>query len=246
MTAWHEIDDFWETMAPKIFGKLHWSVAPAEVDDIVAMLGIPPGADVLDLCCGPGRHSLELARRGFRVTGVDRTPAYLTQASEKAEVEGLSVEFVEGDMREFRRPDAFDAILNLYSSFGYFEDADDDKQVLDNAYACLRGGGGLLMDMMGKEVVARIFRERDWYEEDGVFFLEERSVDPGWGAMRNRWLMIRDGERFEFEFHLRLFSGQELDSMLRDAGFGSVELFGDLKGGPYDQTAGRLVALARK
>ena len=60
MTAWHERDDFWETMAPKIFGKLHWSVAPAEVDDIVALLEIPPGADVLDLCCGPGRHALEL------------------------------------------------------------------------------------------------------------------------------------------------------------------------------------------
>ncbi len=246
MTAWYERDDFWETMAPKIFGKLHWSAAPAEVEDIVRLLDIPPGADVLDLCCGPGRHSLELARRGFRVTGVDRTPAYLAQARERAGAEGLSVEFVEGDMREFRRPDAFDAILNIYSSFGYFEGADDDSRVLDNAYACLRGGGKLLMDMMGKEVVARIFRERDWHEEGGVLFLEERSVDPGWGAMRNRWIMVKDGERFEFEFHLHLFSGVELDSLLRGAGFGSVNLFGDLKGRPYDQAAGRLVALARK
>jgi len=212
----------------------------------LALLKLEPGAAVLDLCCGPGRHSLELARRGFKVTGVDRTARFLEEARRRAEAEGLVIEFVQGDMRTFRRPEAFDAVINLFTSFGYFDDPQEDKQVLENVYTSLRPNGKLLLDTMGKEVLARIFRERDWFEQDGALFLEERRLLEGWSRIETRWIIVRDGEQEEFTLKLRLYSGAELRALLREIGFRRVELFGNLDGEPYDQNARRLVALAEK
>ena len=152
---WHEQDEFWETVAPILFAQRRWSDAPAEVEEVVSLLGIGPGAHILDLCCGVGRHSLELARRGFRVTGVDRTRLYLDRASKQAEAEGLKIEFVQDDMRTFCRPDAFDVVINLFTSFSYFEDPEEDRQVLVNVYRSLKPGGVFVLEMLGKEILAR-------------------------------------------------------------------------------------------
>ena len=104
---------------------------------------------------------MELARRGFNVTGVDRAAQYLGQARQQALEEGLVIEFVQQDMREFRRPGSFDIPLNLNTSFGYFEDPADDLQVLPNIHASLQPGGSLVAKTIVKEVLARIFQERE-------------------------------------------------------------------------------------
>lgn len=246
MTVWHEDDRFWELFAPKLFTGDHWERAAREVEQAIALLEIQPGARILDLCCGPGRHSLEFARRGYRVTGVDRTAGYLEAAREKAAREGLDIEFIQEDMRTFRRPGFFDAAINLYTSFGYFDDPAQDRKVSGNILAGLKPGGRLVMEMMGKEVLARVFRERDWYEKDGVFLLEERRIDSGWDWIRNRWILIGERERTEYRLEHRLYSGSELSALLSQAGFRSVKLFGHLSGIPYDQSAERLVAVAEK
>jgi len=243
---WHEQDTFWDTVASVLFTERRWSDAPTEVEQVVSLLGIEPGAHVLDLCCGVGRHSLELARRGFQVTGVDRTRLYLDRASQQAEAEGLKVEFVQSDMRTFCRPDAFDAIVNLFTSFGYFEDPEDDRQVALNVCRSLRSGGVFLIDMMGKEVLARIFHERDWYEEDGVLILEERKITRNWSWMENRWIMFKDNNRVELRLSQRLYSAVELASLLTERGFAHVEAYGDLEGRSYDHLARRLVIVAHK
>ncbi|MBA7619403.1 hypothetical protein ES703_26742 [subsurface metagenome] len=95
--SWHENDAFWETLAPMVFREQMWANVPLELDGVISLLKISPRARVLDLCCGPGRHSLELARRGFKVTGVDRTKLYLDEAQRQAEAEGLKIEFVQDD-----------------------------------------------------------------------------------------------------------------------------------------------------
>jgi len=243
---WHEQDAFWETVAPVLFVQRRWSDAPAEVEQVVYLLGLGSGARILDLCCGMGRHSLELARRGFQVTGVDRTRLYLDRASEQAESEGLKIEFVRSDMRTFCRPDAFDAVVNMFTSFGYFEDPEDDRQVAMNMYRSLKPGGAFLIDMMGKEVLARIFRERDWYEEDGVLVLQERKVTKNWSWMENHWVMFKDNHRAELNLSHRIYSAVELASLLTGCGFRHVDAYGDLEGNAYDHLARRLVVVARK
>ena len=245
MTAWHEQDDFWETVP--LFGPERMEMALQEVDQIVAMLGLQPGAAVLDLCCGVGRHSLELARRGYTVTGVDRTAAYLQTARDTADAEGLAVEWIEADAREFQRPGAFDLAINLYTSFGYFEDPAEDRRVAENLFHSLRPGGALVMDLMGKERLARIFSPRSWDElPDGTLFLQERRIRDDWTWIENRWILVRDGQRREFILGHRLYDGAGLRTLLLGCGFESVALYGDLDGVPYDNDARRLIAVARK
>lgn len=231
---WHEQDTFWDTVAPILFVQRRWTDAPAEVEQVISLLGVEPEAHILDLCCGVGRHSLELARRGFQVTGVDRTRPYLDRASRQAEAEGLEIEFVQSDMRDFCRPDAFDAVVNLFTSFGYFEDPEDDRQVALNMYRSLKPGGVFLIDMMGKEVLARIFRERDWHEENGVLILEERKISKNWSWMENRWIIFADDNRTELNLSHRVYSAVELASLLTEGGFAHVDAYGNLDGSAYE------------
>ena len=108
MKPWHEQDAFWETIARKMFTPAHWEQAVSEVDHILALASAHTGASILDLCCGPGRHSLELARRGLKVTGVDRTKRYIESAQAKASEKGLrSADFFVADMRTYRQPEVF-------------------------------------------------------------------------------------------------------------------------------------------
>ncbi|MFX1297627.1 MAG: class I SAM-dependent methyltransferase [Promethearchaeota archaeon] len=246
MKIWHEDDDFWEIMAPKMFTEEHWKRTPSEVDKVIALLEIKPAVHILDLCCGPGRHSLELARRGFKITAIDRTLKYLQEAKKQAKVEKLEIEFIQEDMRKFSRPETFDMIINLFTSFGYFDNLEEDKKVLRNIYTSLKSGGKLLMDLIGKEIIPRIYQEHDWYERDGIFYLEERKPIDDWSRMKNKWIMIKGAEKREFILTHRIYSGTELSWLLSEAGFKSIKLFGSLEGTPYDYTAERLIAVAIK
>lgn len=245
-TPWHERDDFWKAIGPLIFTSKIIEAASQDVEHAIAMMNLEPGARICDLCCGIGRHSLELAKKGFQVTSVDRTEHYLGQAKAKARAEGLDIEFVHQDAREFRRPDSFDAIINLYTSFGYFKEPGENIAVLENIYASLKPDGKLLMELMSKEVLARIFQERDWRQEDDIILLEERKVGKNWEFIEARWILFKDNKKYEQTFSHKLYSAVELIEMLNRCGFQSMETFGALDGSPYDQNANRLTVLAFK
>jgi len=244
--SWHEQDRFWETFAPVIFSNKVISAAPQEVEQLLNLLNLEQNARICDLCCGIGRHSLDLARRGFQVTSVDRTERYLQEAKKKADAEGLDIQFIREDMRKFRQPNTFDAVINLYTSFGYFDDQTDNKTVLENIYKSLKSNGKLLMELMGKEVLARIFQERDWREENGVILLEERKVGKNWDFIESHWIIFKDGKKYEHKFYPKLYSAVELCEMLKSSGFQQVETYGGLDGSPYDQKAKRLVIAGQK
>jgi SAM-dependent methyltransferase len=247
MAQWFEDDSFWTTFESYMFAPGRIAETPAEVDAMIALLGLAPGASVLDLCCGPGRHSLEFARRGYVVTGVDRTRAYLDKARAATSREGLGCEFVESDMRAFSRSGAFDGAINFFTAFGYFDDPADDLKVARNLCESLKAGARLLVDVNGKENLARKFRERDWNRRaDDSIVLEERELLDGWRRIRNRWIWIRGAERRESTLVLRLYSGAELAALLMQAGFRKVDLYGSLAATPYDQNAQRLIAVAAK
>lgn len=243
--SWHDSDAFWEVMEAALFSPARLSVAAADIDAAIRLLKLTEGAHVLDMCTGPGRHAIELARRGFRVTGVDRTRRYLERARLYADQAGVSVEFVEGDMRRFVRPSAFDIAINMYTSFGYFLDERENTQAARNLARSLRPGGTALFELVGREVVAATFRERWWEElEDGIC-LEERKIAADWEWIESRWILIRGGKKQEFQLKHWLYSGSELRKLLLDAGFADVRLYGALDGRPYDRDAKRLVAVAQ-
>jgi SAM-dependent methyltransferase len=243
---WFENDEFWRHLEPFLFDDERWNTACEEVDQIVALLKLKKGNSILDLCCGPGRHSLELAKRGFRVTGVDRTNFYLTKAKRQAEKENLAVEFLKKDMRKFIRKEAFNTVMMMFTSFGYFEKSAQDYQVLDNIFQSLKKNGLLLLDLMGKEIVIRTFRPRDWRELNGTFLLEERDPDEKWEFLFNRWILFKDNSRYEFQFKIKIYSAVELSNLLKDCGFRKIDIYGALRGSAYDQSADRLVVVAKK
>jgi len=247
MGDWFDNDEFWVGFRDYMFSPERMQQTRVEVDNLIALLRLEPGARVLDLCCGIGRHSLEFARRRYVVTGVDRTAAYLEQARTAASKEGLQVEFVRSDMREFVRPDSFDGAINVFTSFGYFDDPTEDLKVARHVHDSLRRGARFMVDLNGKEVLAAKFRERDWNRRaDGTIVIEERRVLEGWSKIESRWIHIRGNERKESTLEVRPYSGVELSAMLKEAGFREVATFGSLGGTPYDHKAERLVAVAMK
>ncbi len=240
---WFENEVFWRTFYPYMFGERQMAAASGEVESVLALSGVSAG-HVLDLCCGPARHSLILARKGFEVTGVDRSAFLLDKAREACA--GTKVELVEADMRGFSRPGTFDLVLSLFTSFGYLDSREEDLAVLQNVRANLKRGGVFLIDVMSKEYLISQGCTTHWEElADGKIRVAHYDVLPGWGRLRSRWLLI-EGERAQnFEFEHNVYSGQELKELLERAGFGDVQLFGNLDGAPYDGRATRLVARAR-
>ncbi len=247
MSAWHEDDAFWQTFGPYLFTDERLELARSEADSLIKLLKLDPGAKLLDLCCGTGRHSIEFARRGFAVTGVDRTRYFLDRARKRADDAAVTIEFVQADARAFERAGAFDAAVNLFTSFGYFDDPADDLKVAHNLCSSLKSGGRAVVDILGKEILARDFRQRDWHSSpDGTLFLEERKLVGAWERIESRWILASAGGIKEGAISLRLYSGTELAALLTRAGFATVALFGNVNGAPYDHRAQRLIALARK
>jgi SAM-dependent methyltransferase len=246
-TPWYERDELWERFGQVMFSEQRMEMTSKEVDKVIELLEVSTEDEILDLCCGIGRHSNEFAKRGYKVTGVDRTRSYLEIAKGTAKNEGLSTEFVLMDMREFVRENSFDVVLSMFTSFGYFEDDSEQMTVLNNVYKSLRPGGRFIIDVMGKEILARIYQEADWSEGDYGIYLERRKPIDDWGKFHNAWILItEDGIRHEWNVTHFIYSATELKSLLRSAGFSDVRAYGGLDGSTYDNTARRLTVVGVK
>ncbi len=245
--AWIQDPRFWAASRDSMFTRSAIDAAPSEVAAVFALCGLQGKVDVLDLPCGVGRHSLALARGGHRVVGVDLTEAYVAEANERLAAEPrLRAELLVGDMRRWCRPNSFDLVTNLFTSFGFFTDLDEDRACLHNFRRNLRDGGVLVMDLMSKEILARIFQPRDWRRlDDGTVMFLERRVTDDWSWNEVTWTWLRDGDLQEVDFGHRLYSAAELKRELRDAGFSDVALHGGFDGRPYDHEATRMVVVAR-
>lgn len=219
--------------------------AEEDVLSVLSLSGIKT-VDVLDLCCGPGRFSIPLARMGYSVTGVDATGLLLDIAMKRASLENVRVEWVEDDMRRFLRPRSYDLALNMFTSFGYFQDHSDNMKVLANVNESLRQGGKFVIEIMGKETLASIFHTiTDVETDEGLLLIQRHRIEDGWNRIGNDWMIIDDNRVLgRWKFSHWVYSATELKDMLQEAGFSDVKVYGNLEGTPYDSESGRLIALA--
>lgn len=219
-----------------------------EVDSVIERIGLTAGAGILDLCCGYGRHSLELARRGFRVSGLDLSEQSLDLARKRATEEGLDVDFVHADMREIPFSGEMDAVINMYSSFGFLETEGDDQEVLSGVARALKPGGQFLLDTSSPLWLFRNYKPQVWVElSDGTLLLEHQVYDVRSGKTETTWRFIRkDGECSELYFSMRAYTVPELVNMLRQVGMEPASVWGSLEGDEYDLDSPRLVLLAVK
>jgi SAM-dependent methyltransferase len=217
---------------------------PAEVDQLEALLGLRPPLRILDLPCGQGRHAIELAGRGYQVTGVDLSAFMLEVATERAANEGVQVRWLEGDMREGMPDERFDLVLNLFTSFGYFDDPADDSRVLRAAAGMLHPGGRLVLEVINGERTMSQFQEREWFTVGRAAVLEARRLDRPAQRMVVERTVSRPPESETSVHALRLYTGEQVDAALRAAGFGHIDLYGDWNGEPLRSDSMRIVAVA--
>jgi SAM-dependent methyltransferase len=243
---WFDDDSFWRELYPFIFSKQRIADADQQVAKALALTK-PRSKSILDLCCGPGRCSIALAKKGFSVTGVDKTKYLLDKARAKARAARVKIEWVQKDMRDFVRPDSFALVLSMFTSFGYFDDKREDVIVLQNMFRSLKPGGACLIEVLGKEHLAKIFQSTtSAVMPDDSVLVERHEIFDDWTRVRNEWLLIRNGKVRSFKFHHTIYSGLELRDRMQRVGFVDVTLHGSLDGDEYGPNAERLIAIGRK
>ena len=230
-----QLRDWWEELL-QVHEFAHYrdyaeSLTRGEVDFLVEALGLRGVETILDLACGGGRHSLELARRGFTVVGLDAVAPVLADARRRAAEEQLSVTFTQGDMRALSYEARFDTVLVMNSSVGFFDDA-TNAAVLAGAARALAPGGKLLLQMINPYQVERYLRDfrSGWYQIGSGFVLREARFEPRSATLEigYRYLdpaqgldVVHPGDR------IRLYGYPELSALLAAAGLRPLSLFGD-------------------
>jgi SAM-dependent methyltransferase len=244
---WFEDEVFWLKYKEMMFDPDRLAATPEDVAQMIRLANLKAGANVYDHCCGFGRHALEFAKQGYSVVGVDACAAYLDIARGKAKKLQKDITFIHDDVRNYLQKDSFDFVYNFFTSFGYIDDDKEEMQVLENVYASLKSGGSFLIDIEGKETLAKNFCESQWFDgQDGSIMMVAARILDGWTRVENRWGYIKDNVYEEKIFSHKIYSAAELGNLLCKAGFTSVEFFGTLEGAPYDQDAQRLIVLAHK
>jgi SAM-dependent methyltransferase len=219
-----------------------------EASFVAESLGVPSGGALLDLGCGYGRHAMELAAKGHRVTGLDLSLPLLIRAADAARRAGLSINFIHGDMREMAFEAEFDGAYSMFTSFGYFDD-DTNRKVATNLAHAIKPGGRLLIDVVNRDYLVRDLPTRVWWQGDGCVVLEE--VDFNYFSSRlqvQRSIIFEDGRQVEQEISIRAYSLHELGKILHHAGFRVTEVSGGLalRGKFFGADSRQLIVLAEK
>lgn len=218
-----------------------------EVARLLDVLALPSGARILDCPCGQGRHAHLLAEAGFNVDGLDYSEALLAVARKRGTSKTLR--YVQGDMRSLpsRWSGRFDAVVNLFTSFGFFDSARDDHQVLAQFARVLKPGGVLVWHGGSRDGVMTKFIGRDWWSTaDGTMFGQERRFDPlsGFLEITSTWRGPRgDGERTH---RIRLYTASELAERMREVGLVVEQAFDGWSHHPLTRRAGEMLLVARR
>jgi SAM-dependent methyltransferase len=246
--AWYV--DFFHNDYLKIYGHLFTPArAEKEVAFVARVLELRAGSRVLDLCCGQGRHAILLAKYGFCVTGLDLNPTYLELAQKAARASDVVIKTVVADMRGIGFQDYFDAIVNMYSSFGYLESETEDTLVLESTAKATKSGGRVLFDMLNREWAVANYIQNDWHsDEDGSLYIERRDLDFVTSRMRVRFTIVTpDGRRRDSIGHdIRLYTLTEMTDRLKRVGLKVTGVFGGFDGENYGVTGRRMIVVAQK
>jgi SAM-dependent methyltransferase len=209
----------------------------------IARLDIP--LYILDVPCGFGRHTNRLAALGHHMTGVDLYPGFLELAQRDAEVRGVRVDFRQGDMRALGFDAEFDRVLMLFTSFGYFEDADNFR-VLEGVARALKIGGLFILDIPNRDVQVKTIPFTNVIEKNGDLMIDRGSFDTLTGRMHNQRIVIRNGIRKDKPFFVRFFSLTEISDWLRRAQMEVTRIYGGYDCSPVTGDSRRLILVATR
>ena len=242
------MQDWYRNLFGPDYLKMDWHDSSlAEVESLIRMLDLDDQDCILDLCCGYGRHAIPLASRGIDVTGLDLSEAMLQRAREDAREAGVRVGWVRGNALDLPFDESFDVVLDLFTSFGYFEKEGENLQVLQEAFRVLVPGGYLVLDTVNHDFVVRHFQPQNWYDRDGVLVLEERSFDHLESRVSGSWTLVEPGgARRAYPNSIRAYTFAELRLLLTLAGFTVLQAYGGYDDQELDWDAPRMVIVCQK
>jgi len=218
-----------------------------EASFVVEALALEPPTRILDLACGHGRHCLALAKMGFQMVGVDLTQRFLDMGARAAQEAGLQIEWVRQDMRRIEFDEEFDAAINMFGAFGYFEDEGDDLEVLRRIRKALRPGGKFFIDVVNRDsVMARFAPCVVAHEEEGVLAVQERRFDPLTGVNHTTTRVFNNGERRDYALNCRLFNLTEMNWFLNRAGLRFLRAYGSYDGDEFERLSHRMLVAAER
>jgi len=216
--------------------------------------------NILDLACGYGRHSIPLAKLGYKVTGIDYSDYFLNLAKDSAKKEKVIINFKKENMIDFDTTEQFDAIINMFTSFGYFDNMSDNKKVLSNVYQSLKKGGIFILDFNNIfKTVTRVGNDgkitkngiiENEYMEDlsnGLNVKTENIIDlvtQTWEIKRTWQDSSNKNQTYAAKF--RLFTPYEIKMLLIDTGFIVLDYFGDFDNSFFDFKSPRFIILVKK
>ncbi len=218
-----------------------------EVARLVELLELPAGARVLDCPCGQGRHAHLLAEAGFDVDGLDYSEELLEVARKRGT--GPSLRYTRGDMRKLpgRWTGRYDAVVNLFTSFGFFLDPADDVRVIREFARVLKPGGVLLWHGGSRDGVMARFLERDWWvSDDGTMIGHERSFDPLSGVLTVLTTWEGKRTRGEREHRIRLYTATRLAELCAEAGLVVEQAFDGWRDRAMTRRSSEMLLVARK
>lgn len=218
----------------------------AEVEGIQRLLGLQPGARLLDLGCGQGRIAIPLAAAGYLVEGLDRSSTLLGQARQAAAAAGLSIPFLEADARDLRARETYDAIINIGTAFGYVPTEADDLRILEAVAGALKPGGLFLIDVDNLFRKLKYMMPRFWEQMGDVVIYSDSRFDLATGRWQNRLRWTEGGAQRESLLEFRVYAPTELIRLVEASGMVVKQLCGGLDGSPFTVESPRLVLLATK
>lgn len=221
------------------------AAAERELGALLDFLSLPPGSRVLDACCGTGRHSVVLARRGYCVVGVDLSEVLLTRA--RAKTSGLPVRFVRQDVRKLDVGGDYDAVFNLFTSFGYFSDADNQRALCRMARA-LRPGGIFVLDYLNPAYVRDTLVPHSVRTVDGARIEETRTIVDAPVPRVEKAIVVTDARGTRtYRESVRLYTPEEMARLFQNAGLRIRHWFGDYTLAPYEEAASpRMIVVAER
>ena len=223
MKSWYEDKQLWAKAEPLIFNRNSFYAAEEEIPQLEKITQLKPGDKILDLCCGPGRHSIPLAEKGYQVTAVDLTKAYLNSLVEKAKEKKLDIEIIHANMLNYRQENTFELVINMFTSFGYLDSVAENMTVLQNIYDSLKTGGSFLLQTVSKEY----FQNKEdtlktSCKEEQFHFEETTRITCAGEKAHNIWKLDFQGRKSEIEFEHFIYSGLELEESLLSIGFKEI------------------------
>jgi SAM-dependent methyltransferase len=244
-------DWFEKWFSDKFYLKLYQHRNDEDARDLINLvqrsIDVSTKCKALDIACGAGRHAIELSRRGFDVTGFDLSEFLIREAKRdaaRAKEKNLKLKFLIKDMRDFNFKRSFDLALNIFTSFGYFDNDKENFSVIHNANRSLKPGGYLIFDFLNKDFLEKNIVPYSRKKSDEFVIIQKRKIENGF--IQKEILIKNNGKEKRFNEILRLYDHNELRSAFKDNGFRIMNSFGDYWGNKFEsEKSERLIFIAK-